>query len=78
MYLYGGSKDSGDSNNVMYALEFQKYRWEVVEQVGEVPSTRDEDSTSLYENSMIVFGGLEAGERVNTIFRFHFAAKKWE
>ena len=79
MYLYGGSKDSGDSNDVMYALDLQKYRWEVVEQVGEVPSTRDEHSTSLHENSsMIVFGGFEAGERVNTIFRFHFAAKRWE
>jgi N-acetylneuraminic acid mutarotase len=78
MYLFGGSKDSGDSNDVMYTLDLQKYRWEVVEQAGEVPSTRDEHSTSLYENTMIVFGGFEAGERVNTIFRFHFAAKKWE
>ena len=78
MYLFGGSKDSGDSNDVMYALDLQKYRWEVVEQSAEVPSTRDEHSTSLYENTMIIFGGFEAGERVNTIFKFHFAAKKWE
>ena len=27
---------------------------------------------------MVIFGGFEAGERVNTMYRFHFQTRKWE
>jgi len=38
-----------------------------------MPVTRDEHTANLFENSMIIFGGFEAGERVNTIYRFTFS-----
>ena len=37
LYVFGGSKDSGDSNDVMYSLDLVRYKWEVVEQNGAVP-----------------------------------------
>ena len=61
VYLFGGSKDSGDSNEQMFSLDLQKYRWEIVEQLGEVPLTRDEHTASNFDNSMVIFGGFEAG-----------------
>lgn len=78
VYVFGGSKDSGDSNDKMFTLDLSKYRWEIVEQSGEIPITRDEHTANLYADSMIIFGGFEAGERVNTIYKFSFATKKWE
>ncbi len=31
LYVFGGSKDSGDSNDVMYTLDLVRYRWDVIE-----------------------------------------------
>jgi hypothetical protein len=31
LYLFGGSKDSGDSNDHMFTLDLLKYRWDIVE-----------------------------------------------
>lgn len=62
----------------MFALDIPKNRWDVVEQLGEVPLSRDEHTATLVENSMVIFGGFEAGERVNSLYRFHFTTRKWE
>lgn len=31
VYVFGGSKSSGDSNDIMYSLDLAKFRWEIVE-----------------------------------------------
>jgi N-acetylneuraminic acid mutarotase len=43
-----------------------------------VAKTRDEHTATLFDGSMVIFGGFEEGERVNTLSRFHFSTKKWE
>ena len=33
MYLFGGSKNSGDENETMFTLNLSTFKWEVVDQV---------------------------------------------
>lgn len=78
MYLYGGVKDNCDPNEHLYRLDMRTFKWELVEQLGEVPLPRDEHTGNLYQNSLITFGGFVEGERTNQIHKFNFSNSKWE
>lgn len=50
----------------MYRLDLKTWRWELVDQGGQVPQPRDEHTGSLYQGqAMIVFGGFVDGVRTN-------------
>lgn len=54
-------------------------KWELIHARGEVPSTRDDHSAVIYENSMVIFGGFSTdGERSNDVYRYYFKDNKWE
>lgn len=78
LYVFGGTKDSGDSNEHMFTLDLIRFKWEIVEQLGTAPKTRDEHTANLYDGSMVIFGGFEDGARVNSMYRFHISTRKWE
>jgi len=77
MYLYGGSY-SLENNKQFFALDLTNFKWEVIKNQGlngieeNVPQPRDEHSAILIGDTMVIFGGFEAGQRTNDIFKYHF------
>ena len=54
-------------------------KWEAINSRGEVPSSRDDHTAVLYEESMVIFGGfMPEGERTNSMYRYYFKDNKWE
>ena len=62
MYLFGGSGYQDNLN--LYKLDLNKYVWTTVNpkaannEKSNFPVTRDEHSSVLYHDSMVVFGGF--------------------
>lgn len=77
MFLFGGSTSTKENKN-FYSLDLKTWKWEVLKPRGEDPLTRDEHTSNLYENSMIIFGGFTNGYRVNELHRYYFNENKWE
>lgn len=83
MYLYGGSY-SLENNKQFFALDMTNLKWEVIKNQGldnkeeNIPLPRDEHTAILVEDTMVVFGGFEAGQRTNDIFKYHFDSGVWE
>lgn len=53
-------------------------KWDIIEQMGDIPKTRDEHTANVYENAMIIFGGFVNGVRTNEIFRYNFNTRRWD
>ena len=77
MYLFGGSNLERE-NQLFFALDMNTKRWDVVKARGEEVASRDEHVAIIYDQSMIIFGGFEKGERTNTLLKFVFKEKKWK
>jgi hypothetical protein len=73
MYLFGGSNLENENNKFFY-LDLNTLKWELILPRGEIPSTRDEHTSVIYETdkSMIVFGGFVKGTRSNEIIKYSF------
>ena len=75
MYLFGGSGPktqamlmSSESEAISFwALDLKTFKWEAINVRGESPSSLDDHTALIYDNSqMIVFGGFTSdGERTN-------------
>ena len=77
MFLFGGTC-FGDLPRCLYSLDLKSFKWERLNSRGDLPFTRDEHSSVLYEGNMYVFGGNVDGERVSDIYKFIFNENKWE
>lgn len=85
MYLFGGSGPKSPIYNpdlpvpsALWILDMKNLRWEYVNNAqGDIPISRDDHTSLVYENSMIVFGGFVEGERTNDIYRYHFRENLW-
>lgn len=80
MYLYGGSKGNCEPNDKVFSLDMRALplKWDIIEQMGDVPKTRDEHTANIFENSMVIFGGFVSGVRTNEIFRYNFNSRRWD
>jgi N-acetylneuraminic acid mutarotase len=83
MFLFGGSSKNAENLN-LYSLDLIKYQWQIIKakpsggKEDNLPTTRDEHSCLVYQDSMIVFGGFAFGERTNSIFKYSFKQNSWE
>jgi N-acetylneuraminic acid mutarotase len=83
MYLFGGST-GGKENINMYVLDLFKNQWSILKTKpkngddNNLPITRDEHSSFIYNDYMVIFGGFAFGERTNDIYKFHFKTNSWE
>ena len=68
----------------MFSLNLENYHWSMLKVKAKdgddtnLPKTRDEHSSVVYDDSMIVFGGFVFGERTNELFKFTFETNTWE
>lgn len=56
----------------------QSYKWDLIQVRGESAPPRDEHTASLYDSTMVLFGGFVRGVRTNSIDRYYFKENRWE
>ena len=91
MYIFGGNNtrnqqqmEKGEPNtdcvcDKMYYLNLKTMSWSLLRTRGEVVLYRDEH-TAVYDDQstqMLVFGGFEQGNRVNSIAIYNFSSNSW-
>jgi hypothetical protein len=70
MFMFGGSNQSHENANT-YVLDLEKNSWSIIKPKGflndskNIPFTRDEHSSVVYNDSMFIFGGFTFGDRTN-------------
>lgn len=79
MFLFGGSNLEAE-NRKFFSLDMNHFRWDLVKSRGDLPLTRDEHTSVIYENehSMVIFGGFMNGERTNEIIKYLFQENRWQ
>lgn len=70
MYLFGGG--GGMCENLdLYQLDLDSYRWTLLKPQPKgnnkenLPITRDEHTCIVHEDSMVIFGGFNFGQKTN-------------
>lgn len=76
MYLYGGSSQSSE-NDQLYTLFMNSMEWRVVKTLGESPGYLDEHSAVVSGKEIVIFGGFGRNGRSNDVFTFNIEDKLW-
>lgn len=68
MYMFGGSRDDTDRNDV-YSFNPGTMQWKAVNAAGSGPPPVVNHAAAAIGNNMYVFGGFQDGLAVNTLFK---------
>jgi hypothetical protein len=79
MYVFGGKADNSVKLNDLWAFNIQSQAWTRVNPVDEVrPETRSGHTACLYENFILIFGGIfEVTRELNDVYAYSLAQKRW-
>lgn len=79
MYVFGGKADNSVKLNDLWAFNIQSQAWTRLNPVDEVrPETRSGHTACLYENFILIFGGIfEVTRELNDVYAFSLAQKRW-
>ncbi|XP_075255595.1 rab9 effector protein with kelch motifs-like [Convolutriloba macropyga] len=79
-YVFGGgletSKATADAN--VYCLSLETMEWRKLKSSGQVPSPRQGHSVSLVNDSLVCFGGMNAGEFYSDVFVYSLKNESWQ
>ncbi|KAJ5076850.1 hypothetical protein M0811_00168 [Anaeramoeba ignava] len=79
MYIYGGARFFEDSFNDFYSFDLYLKKWEIVNQIGDIPIGRRGHSAIVHLNRMWIFGGAISDEiYTNDFLSFSFETNTWE
>ena len=77
MIIFGGRHSQRILSNI-YSLDFTSLSWIKIEPSGNSPPARDSHSAIIYNDTdMIIFGGNGTLGKLNDLWNFNFADKKW-
>lgn len=78
MYVFGGTNDEGEKLRDFWKLDMRTYHWEEVIGQGEVPSGRSGHSCVIYNDVMIIFGGMkDITKETNDMYSYQFENNTW-
>lgn len=79
MYIFGGTKNNGESNEDLLCLNFKSLEWRVVHSDSEDKAkSRDDHSMAVASDGFYIFGGFVNGKRMNDLYKFTYETKKWD
>ncbi|KAJ5080481.1 leucine-zipper-like transcriptional regulator 1 [Anaeramoeba ignava] len=79
--VYGGFHAHGWDQiyyDDMYEFDLATKKWSLIEQVGKKPAPRWGNTTIVYQNKLIVFGGRQSGSNNPAIHQFDLKKRIWE
>lgn len=79
MYIFGGTKNNGESNEDLLCLNFKSLEWRVVHSDSEDKAKpRDDHSMAAANDGFYIFGGFVNGKRMNDLYKFTYETRTWE
>ena len=77
MWVFGGTNEDNIKLNDLWRLDLNSYTWQEVV-VTNPPLERSGHSCDLYENYMVIFGGIyEITKELNDLQVFDFKKNRW-
>jgi hypothetical protein len=79
IYLYGGNRPNGTTNDALYVYDTALFKWDVIQHGANdyAPGPRDEHAQCMMNDSFVIFGGFIRGLRTNELIEFNFRKKRW-
>ena len=78
IYLFGGQDETCATLNDLWAFDIKNETWTLVEQSGNIPNGRSGHSLNLYQNHLVLFGGIiEVTKESNELYIFNLQTKTW-
>ena len=79
MWVFGGKDDDNNKLNDLWRLDLNTYTWKLIKFAdAQVPLERSGHSCDVYENYMIIFGGIyEITKELNDIHLYDFKKNIW-
>lgn len=78
MILFGGAKSVNSNFNTVHSLNLKTWKWDLLNNFGQVPSPRCKHSCSVHEGKMYIFGGKSEDSFLNDLYSYHFSSNQWE
>jgi N-acetylneuraminic acid mutarotase len=78
MWVFGGKDDENRKLNDLWRLDLNTYTWTEINPNGFVPMERSGHSSDVFDNYMIIFGGIyEITKELNDFYLYDFKTNKW-
>lgn len=79
MYIFGGKDDDNNKLNDLWRLDLNTYTWSEVKPIDDfIPMERSGHSCDIYDNFMVIFGGIyEITKELNDFHLFDFRKNRW-
>ena len=79
MYIFGGKDEENNKLNDLWSLDLITFQWTELKPFdGILPLARSGHACDIYENYMLMFGGIyEITKELNDFMMYDFKANKW-
>ena len=78
MYVFGGKNDSSEKLNDLWLFNIADKKWIEIEAEGEVPFERSGHSSDIYEDYLVIFGGIwDVTKELNDLHLYSFSRNMW-
>ena len=78
MWVFGGKDEDNNKLNDLWKLDLNIYVWTQINVTGEKPIERSGHACDIYEEYMVVFGGIyEITKELNDFMMYDFKANRW-
>jgi N-acetylneuraminic acid mutarotase len=79
IYCFGGYNRTIEGVDTVHKYNWKKNSWKIVYPSTKIsPSPRHYHSCSIYDDSMIIYGGYCQSDYYNDIFQFNFKTNEWK
>ena len=78
MYVFGGKNEDAEKLNDLWVYNIADKRWAEIEAEGEIPFERSGHSADIYDDYMVVFGGIwDVTKELNDLHLYSFSRNEW-
>lgn len=78
MYVFGGKNEDSEKLNDLWVYSIQEKKWVEIEADGDTPYERSGHSSDVYEDFLVVFGGIwDVTKELNDLHIYSFSQNKW-
>lgn len=78
MYVFGGKNDSSEKLNDLWLFNIADKKWIEIEPEGEIPFERSGHSSDIYDDYLVIFGGIwDVTKELNDLHIYSFSKNVW-
>lgn len=78
MYVFGGKNDDSEKLNDLWVYNIADKKWAEIEADGEVPYERSGHSSDVYDDFLVIFGGIwDVTKELNDLHLYSFTRNQW-